>query len=247
MNKDSKLIYEAYKKNNDVQQIDEAVPVVVGFALKALIPVLAAYISGKTGLTSYVVNLFTRATGIPLQGILDFPVVGWLKILDPTGLTYWPDVEKAIKAYEANPSDENKVEMYTTMFMAIPVVKYLSPALKWAKTGRTGGLGVVLKFFTTTVDNLLKKVFSSSSVKPLITRYWKSYSNQQRRTIVAFFTVMGLRSTIAEMLGLTTSDLDKLANEPSSGDTADATQSSIPGVTQLPDQVRLDIERIRGI
>ena len=56
-----------------------------------------------------------------------------IELLDPTGISAWPDIPPAIEAYEKNPSVLNAADLTLALASAIPAYGKLSKAFKKSK------------------------------------------------------------------------------------------------------------------
>ena len=187
--KDSKLIFEGYKN----QLLNE------GFValLLPLLPAIGAYISGKYELTSAFTSKIKEATNglIDIDAILELPPVQFATLFDPTGATHWPNVEKAIKAYEEDPSSSNKFTLYLSVFATIPVIGRLSILLRGAKSSRQLSLyaGTFTKFLVNILDKQTAKIFADPKFQRAVMLYMSNSPEKVRKTIVAFLSLFGVK------------------------------------------------------
>lgn len=102
---DAKLIFENYKE----QLITEA----WGTLLIPLLAPIGAYIAGKYELTSSFTEKLKESTNglVDIDGLMGLLPIQIASLFDPTGITQWPNVEKAIKEYEKDPSSSNKFSL----------------------------------------------------------------------------------------------------------------------------------------
>lgn len=186
---DSKLIFENYKN----QLINE------GFValLLPLLPAIAAYIAGKYELTSAFTKKIKEATNglLDIDSILELPPVQLATLFDPTGVTQWPNVEKAIKEYEQDPSSENKFLLYLSVFATIPVLGRLKILLRGAKSSRELSLyaGTFTKFLVNILDKKTASIFADPKFQRAVMLYINNSPERVRRIIVSFLSLFGVK------------------------------------------------------
>jgi len=200
MNKDCELIFENYK--NNVQLINEAVPLAL---LAAIAAPIAGYFSGKYSLTSDFMESIKRSTDglIDLQGILEHPIGEFLSCLDPTGITSWPDVEKNLKKYQSDPSDENKFELLLSIFFSIPMIG----RLKVLKVAWKGGSAIsaasknayVFKGIMAIIQKILNIIFSKPEFINGFKTIFKSSPKNMQEILVAVLGAIGARTLLAHV------------------------------------------------
>lgn len=157
MDKDSKLIFEKY---SNTQLINEALPAV----LIAIGAPLLAYVSGKTGVTDYVLNVFKKSFGFDIEAFLNLPGINLIKYLEPTGITNWPEVDKYQNLYDQNPSDENLWKLYEAMFYTVPIIGKYAKGLKFFTSG-SRELGMFSRIGVTIVRKALETVLKNPTVR----------------------------------------------------------------------------------
>jgi hypothetical protein len=201
MDRDAQLIFENYKK--DVQLINEAVPVLA--ILAAIAAPIAAVASGNYGLTTEFMKSVKRSSNglIDLEGLLEHPVGQFLSIFDPTGLTNWPEVEKNVAKYKADPSDENKFELYLSVFFSIPMIGKLK-ILKSAWAGKSaiaaaGKNAYILKALMAVIEKILNTIFSKPEFKKGFGKIFRSSPEPIKQTLVAILGILGARSLLANV------------------------------------------------
>jgi len=222
MDRDSQLIFENYKK--DVQLINEAVPVLA--ILAAIAAPLAAVASGNYGLTTEFMKSVKRSSNglIDLEGLLEHPVGQFLSIFDPTGITNWPDVEKNLARYKADPSEENKFELYLSIFFSIPMIGKLK-ILKAAWAGKSaiaaaGKNSYILKALMAVIEKILNIIFSKPEFKKGFGKIFRSSPEPMKQILVAILGILGARSVLANvganvLTSASSDDAESEDNEPS--------------------------------
>jgi hypothetical protein len=210
MDNDSKLIFEGYKD----QLITE------GWAklLMSLLAPIAAYVAGKSKMTSSLSEKIKNATDglVDIEGIMGSPPVQFAAVFDPTGLTQWPNVEKAIKNYEDDPSSENKFLLWLSLFGTIPVIGRFRELMRGVKSSKELSLyaGFFTRFAVTILDKKMSSVFSNPKFQINVIRYINSSPEKTKRIIVSFLSLFGVKWT-ASALGagvMTTSSLGSEAS-----------------------------------
>lgn len=189
MHRENKIILERY---NIV--LNEAVPLL---ALAVVAP-LAAYMAGKTGITSFLNDTFRKSFGFDINEILNIPGVNLIKYFEPTGVTNWPDVDKFTRIYEADPTDENLWKLYEAMFYTVPVVGKYSKALIGLKSGGKWALGMFSKFGVLAVRNSLRAIFVVPAFRRKLLQHLTYKQNLQYNRLIS--AVLGV--SLTRMLGI---------------------------------------------
>lgn len=190
--KDSQLIFENYEKK---VLINEAVPVLL---IAGLLAPIAAYLSSKIGLTDAFTDFIKRET----KGLVD--IEEWSKTIpyslvsaiDITGISSWPVVDDAIKAYEKNPTSENKYKLWVSVFYAVPVLGKFGAFVKACEGSKVAvkALPLVWRFGIRLCEKFLLPILNSNAVKTAILKMVsKSGSKMIANILTNVLGILGVR------------------------------------------------------
>jgi hypothetical protein len=208
MDKDAKLIFESYY--NDRVVLNEAVPVIL---IASLLAPIAAYVSGKTGLTDQLMLFLKRST----KGFVDLQE--WEKttpyqiasFFDISGISSWPTVSRRIEEYEKNPTDETKFELWLSVFYALPFLGKFKVLINSAKgsSQASKALPLIYKFGIKLIEKFLRPLLESDVVKSAILKFYtKSQSKTVQNTIINFLGIVGVRWATKSFFASTATSLD---------------------------------------
>lgn len=253
-------IFESYRLAT-VRSVPSEELITEGWFLPLLgiigVPIMA-WISGSTGLTDKVANIFEKAFGFNPFDLLEIPGLNLIKWIEPTGVTNWGDVSKFQKIYEANPTEENKWKVYEAVFYTVPVIgKYSKVLAGIAKSGRTSFKSVpwLYKLPVWAINRGLTTAFKNPKIRQICVRWIKAHPVEVQRVIAG---VLG--ASLMRMLGIRLATTGVIELEKDAQDTlADAESATTPGSTEpgsgeggaadlmasIPDIVKRDIERIK--
>jgi hypothetical protein len=201
--KDSQLIFENYEKN---VLLNEA----YGQLLMLLIPPALAFVSGQLKWTSGTLNWIKEKTNgyIDIQAFLEYPEVDFVtNIVDATGLTYWPKLEKSMDAFKLDPSPENFADVTFNLFGTFPVIGRLRGIFVAIKEGKTvlKEAPIIYKFLAWVLQKVTDNIFKKPEFIKILKKTFTSSPKEVQQRIIAIFTVLGTKS-ILQVLGSETAE-----------------------------------------
>ena len=141
--KDSKLIFEGYKKEI---LFKEAAPAVALAAFPLVAPLLAILFA-KTGWTREIMDFFKKYLKIDLDQFSESVGGALTRFFDPTGISSWVSLQKVQEAYDKDPNNwETEVEWWSQVIGTLPL---------WGKLIK----GISTIFGGTKALQFLRKVF----------------------------------------------------------------------------------------
>jgi hypothetical protein len=192
---DSKLIFESYK--------DQLITEAWGALLIPLLAPIGAYVAGKYELTSSFTEKIKESTNglVDIDGLMGLLPIQIASLFDPTGVTQWPNVEKAIKEYEKEPSSWNKFSLYLSLFATIPVIGRLKILMRGVGSSRDLSLyaGTFTKFFVNILDKKMSSIFSDPKFQATVIRYINNSPEKTKRIIVSFLSLFGAKWALSAL------------------------------------------------